>query len=154
MFTTHDVVERVSGRCNAGVKTIVLDADTLRTLLHLLGVIVWLGGQILMLAILPVLRKIGGDAPRLVAAAFGRVAWGFFGLIVITGIWNIFAVDLADVSMGYNMAFGIKMLLVLVTGGAAFLHQRATSPGMRGATGALGLVASIAALVLGVLMAH
>jgi len=136
------------------VKTITFDVDTLRTLLHLLGVIVWLGGQILMLAILPVLRKIGGDAPRMVAAAFGRVAWGFFALIVFTGIWNIFAVDLADVSMGYNMAFGTKMLLVLVTGASAFLHQRTSSPALRGATGALGLLASVAALVLGVLMAH
>jgi len=133
MFT---VAKHGAGRSNTPVKTITFDADTIR------------------IAILPVLRKIGGEAPRMVAAAFGRVAWGFFGLIVITGIWNIFAVDLADVSTGYNMAFGIKMLLVVVTGAAAFFHQRTSSPVLRGATGALGLLASIAALVLGVLMAH
>jgi len=154
MFSRGLLARPDRGGCNAAVKTITFDLDTIRTLLHLLGVIVWLGGQILMLAIVPTLRNIGGEAPRQVAAAFGRVAWGFFGLIVITGIWNVFAVDLADVSMGYNMAFGIKMLLVLVTGGAAFLHQRATSPGLRAATGALGLLASIVALILGVLMGH
>lgn len=136
------------------MKTATLDLDTIRTALHLLGVAVWLGGQILMMGLLPILRKIGDDVPRQVAAGFGRVAWPFFGLIVITGIWNIFAVDLGDVTSGYNAVFGIKMLLVLVTGMAAWMHQRADNAAMRGATGAIGFIASLAALVLGSAMAH
>lgn len=131
-----------------------LGLDEIRTTLHLLGVIVWLGGQILMLALLPVLRGIGGDAPRLAAAAFGRVAWPAFGLAVVTGIWNIMEVDMGDATTGYNIGFGVKILLVLVSGLAAALHQSTDKPAIRGMTGALGFVASVAALVMGVALAH
>lgn len=136
------------------MKTIAFGTDELRTILHLLGVCVWLGGQIVILGIVPALRKIGGDAPRQVAAAFGRVAWPAFGLIVVTGIWNVLAVDLGDVSTGYNAAFGIKMLLVVITGVAAALHQNTDKAAIRGITGGLGFTAALAALVLGVAMAH
>lgn len=131
-----------------------LGADQIRTMLHLIGVCVWLGGQIVMLGLLPALRRLGGDAPKQAAAAYGRVAWPAFGLLVATGIWNILAIDLGDVSTGYNAGFGIKMILVVITGGAAAVHQSTSRPAMRGATGALGFVATIGALVLGVAMAH
>lgn len=129
-------------------------ADQIRVILHLLGVSVWLGGQILMLGLLPVLRKIGGDAPKLAAAGFGRVAWPAFGLAVVTGIWNILEVDLADVSSGYNAIFGIKMILVVVTGVAAAMHQSTNRPAIRGITGALGFAAALGAFVLGATMGH
>jgi putative copper export protein len=128
--------------------------DQIRTILHLLGVSVWLGGQILMLGLLPVLRKLGGDAPKLVAAGFGRVAWPAFGLTIVTGIWNLLEVDLADVTSGYNAVFGSKMILVVVTGVAAAMHQSTNKPAIRGVTGALGFAASIGAFVLGATMGH
>jgi len=131
-----------------------LGADQLRVILHILGVTVWLGGQIVMLGLLPTLRKLGGDVPKQVAAAFGRVSWPAFGLVVVTGIWNILAIDLGNVSTGYNMAFGIKMLLVVATGVAAFVHQNTDKASIRGMTGALGFVAAVAAFVLGIGMAH
>lgn len=136
------------------MRSIEFGADELRTILHLLGVTVWLGGQIVMLGILPVLHKLGGDVPKQVAAAFGRVAWPAFGLIVATGIWNILAVDLSDVTTGYNAVFGIKMLLVVVTGLAAAMHQSTDKPAVRGITGGLGFAAAVAAFVLGVVMGH
>lgn len=129
-------------------------ADQLRTILHLLGVSVWLGGQIVMLGLLPVLHKLGGDIPKQVAAAFGRVAWPAFGLIVVTGIWNILAIDLGEVTTGYNAVFGIKMLLVVATGLAAGMHQSTDKPAVRGITGAVGFMAAVAAFVLGVAMGH
>jgi putative copper export protein len=128
--------------------------DQIRTVLHLLGVSVWLGGQILMLGLLPVLRKLGGDAPKLAAAGFGRVAWPAFGLTIVTGIWNLLEVDLADVTSGYNAVFGSKMILVVVTGVAAAMHQSTNKPAIRGVTGALGFAASIGAFVLGATMGH
>jgi len=136
------------------MRGIEFGADQIRTILHLLGVTVWLGGQIVMIGLVPALRKLGGDTTKVAAAAFGRVAWPAFGLVVVTGIWNLLAVDLSDVTTGYNAVFGIKMILVLVTGAAAALHQNTTSPAMRGATGGLGFAAALAALVLGVAMAH
>lgn len=128
--------------------------DDVRTILHLLGVIVWLGGQIMMLGLLPVLRKAGGDVPKEAAAAFARVAWPAFALIMFTGIWNVFAVDMAEASTGYNMAFGFKFLFVIASGAAAFVHARTTTPSVKGMTGGLGFLASLAALVIGALMAH
>ena len=113
-------------------------ANELRTMLHVLAVTVWLGGQIVMLGLLPALRKLGGDAPKTVAAAFGRVSWPFFALAIVTGIWNILAIDLSGASTGYNAAFGIKMLLVVLTGFAAAAHQSTDKPAVRGITGALG----------------
>lgn len=136
------------------VRDIDFGADEIRTILHLLGVAVWLGGQIVLMGILPVLRRLGEDAPRQVAVQFGRVAWAGFVVLVATGIWNILAVDLGDVSTGYNAAFGIKMLLVVVTGLAAALHQSTDKASVRGLTGALGFVAALGAMVLGVAMAH
>lgn len=129
-------------------------ADQLRTILHLLGVVIWLGGQILMLGILPVLRRVGGDVPAEAARAFSRIAWPAFAVIIVTGIWNILAVDLGNVSTGYNAVFGIKMLLVVITGLAAALHQTSTKPAIKGMTGALGFLAALVALVLGVAMSH
>lgn len=131
-----------------------LGTDEIRTILHLLAVSVWLGGQILMMGLLPVLRKLGGDAPRVAAGAFARVAWPAFGLAVATGIWNILAVDLGAVSSGYNAAFGIKMLLVVATGFAAFGHQNTDKASVRAMTGALGFLTALAAVVVGVAMAH
>lgn len=136
------------------METIDFGSDQLRIMLHVLGVSVWLGGQIVMLGLLPTLRKLGGDVPKQAAVAFGRVAWPAFGLAVVTGIWNILAVDLSDVSTGYNAAFGVKMLLVVVTGLAAALHQSTDKPALRGVTGALGLLASLAAFALGTAMSH
>lgn len=127
-------------------------ADQIRIFLHLLGVAVWIGGQILMLGLLPALRRMGGDAPKQVAAAFGRVAWPAFGLAVVTGIWNILAVDLGNVTSGYNAAFGVKFLMVIVSGLAAAIHQKTDKPSVRGMTGALGFLAVIVAMVLGVAM--
>lgn len=126
--------------------------DQIRTLLHILGACVWLGGQIVMLGLLPTLRKLGGDVPRQVAAAFGRVSWPAFAVLIATGIWNILAIDLANVSTGYNAVFGIKMLLVVLTGFAAGLHQSTDKPVIRGMTGGLGFAGALGALILGVAM--
>jgi len=127
------------------------DLDTIRITLHLLGVTVWIGGQILMAALVPVLRGISSDAPRLAAARFGQVAWAFFGLAMVTGIWNIFALE-GTQSSEYNATLGVKLLAVTVSGMAAFLHQRTPSAAVRGATGGIGLIAALAALLLGVML--
>ena len=137
-----------------GVTDFNLGADQIRTILHLVGVIIWIGGQITMMGILPALRRLGGDAPHAVAVQFGKVAWSGFGLIIATGIWNLLAVDLGEVSSGYNAAFGVKMLLVVITGLAAGMHQSTDKPSVRAITGALGFIAAVVAMILGVAMAH
>lgn len=129
-------------------------SDQIRIILHLLAVIIWLGGQIVMLGLLPVLRSAGGDLPASAARAWSRIAWPAFVVAVVTGIWNIFAVDLGNVSSGYNAVFGIKMLLVVISGLAAALHQSTDKAALKGLTGALGFLAALLAMVFGVLMGH
>jgi putative copper export protein len=127
-----------------------LNADTIRIFLHVLGVTVWIGGQIVMLSLMPILRSEGVDglAAR-VAGGFQRVAWPAYGLAVITGIWNLMAVEMGDNTTGWNMAFGFKFLLVLISGAAAFVHQKTDNPGLKGATGGIGFLAALAAMFLG-----
>lgn len=130
--------------------TVNFDLDTFRIFLHVLGVTVWLGGQIVMLALLPVLRKAGVDGlPAQAAHAFQRVAWPAFGLTFVTGIWNIFEVDMDNVSTGWNITFGIKFLLVLISGAAAYIHAKADKPSIKGMTGALAFAAALVAMILG-----
>jgi len=129
---------------------IEFNIDTVRTILHLLGVAVWLGGQLVLGALVPVLRGISDDAPRLAAQRFGQVAWPFFGLLVITGIWNVAEVDPGSTSTGYNAVLGIKLLLVAASGVAAYIHTTTDSKVVRGVTGGGGAVAAFGAFVLGV----
>ncbi|MEZ5247351.1 MAG: hypothetical protein R2707_19850 [Acidimicrobiales bacterium] len=128
------------------------DLDTLRISLHILAASVWVGGQIVLAALVPVLRQIGPDAPRQAANRFGRVAWPFFALAVLTGIWNLLEIDVGDRSTEYHVTLAVKLLAVAVAGTAAAVHSLTPSVAVRALTGALGLVGSLAALVLGVML--
>lgn len=127
------------------------DLDTIRLTIHLLSVCIWVGGQIILAGLVPVLREISPEAPKKAAARFGQVAWPAFGVAVITGIWNIAELEGTQTN-DYNVTLGVKLLAVTLSGMAAFVHQRTPSPVMRAITGALGLVAALAALVLGVML--
>ncbi len=137
----------------ASTNSAALDLDAIRIGLHLLAMAVWIGGQVIMMALLPLLREVDG-LPARAAQAFGRVAWPAFGLAVATGIWNILTVPMADVSTGYNIVLGIKLLLVVAAGVATLLHQRATTASMRGATAGIGFLASLVVVLLGTMLAH
>lgn len=129
-----------------------IDVDSFRITLHLLGVAVWIGGQLVMAALVPVLRSLGPEAPRQAAQRFARLAWPFFALAVITGVWNMFEIELSDLETSYHVTLGIKMLLVAASGTAAAVHSLTGSPAIRGITGALALVSALGALFLGVLL--
>ena len=66
--------------------------DTIRLFLHVLAATIWVGGQITLAALVPVLRRLGAEIPRAAARRFNQVAWPAFAVLVITGIWNIAAV--------------------------------------------------------------
>lgn len=126
------------------------DADSLRIFLHVLGVTVWIGGQIVMLSLLPVLRKAEVEGlPARAAQAFQRVAWPAFGLAFVTGIWNIVAVDMSDTTTAYSVVFGIKFLLVLLSGIAAYAHAKSESAAIKGIMGGIGFASALGAMILG-----
>ena len=80
------------------------------------------------------------------------MAWPFFALAVATGIWSLLEIDVGDRSTEYHVTLGVKLLVVATAGTAAAVHSLTGSPTVRGITGGLGLVASLAALVFGVML--
>jgi putative copper export protein len=127
--------------------------DTIRLTLHVLAATVWVGGQIVMLGLIGPARQIGGDAPKILARAFARMAWPAFALLVITGIWNVAAVHYSSQDAAWKAVLMAKIAVVLVAGIATGLHQRATTKGQLALWGSVGGTASVAALVMGILLA-
>ena len=128
--------------------------DSIRLWLHVLGATVWVGGQLTLAALVPVLRTIGPDVPKKVARAFNRVAWPAYGLLVVTGIWNVVAVNDADhPNSTYQAVLGAKVAVVAASGITAGLHTRATSTRGLAVWGALTWLTALSALYLGVLLA-
>lgn len=125
----------------------------LRLFLHVLAASVWVGGQIVLAGLVPTVRTLGDDAPRQVARAFNRIAWPAFGLLVLTGIWNLFvALDDPDLADDYHLWFGIKLLLVLVSGGGAALHIVGRSKAALAIGGTMSALGSVGAMYLGFLL--
>lgn len=123
--------------------------DTIRLVLHLLGVAVWVGGQIVVGAIVPVVRRSHPEATRAIARGFSYAAWPGFALAVVTGLWSLAVVDVAATSTEYQVTLLVKIMLVMTSGAAAFVHQIGTTKLAVAAGGAVALLAALAALVLG-----
>ena len=132
------------------MKDVGFDAETVRVVLDILGGCVWGGGQIVVGAIVPVLKRTNPEAVTNVARAFGRIGWPFFGLAVFTGIRNV--VSLPGTTASWNALLGMKMLLVVISGASAWLHQSTDRASIRGPSAATALLASLAALVMGVML--
>ena len=49
--------------------------DTVRLFLHVLAAAVWVGGQVTLAALVPVLRRLGTEVPSAAARRFNQVAW-------------------------------------------------------------------------------
>ncbi len=125
--------------------------ETIRLFLHVLAATIWVGGQLTLAALVPALRGIE-DVPRKAARQFNRIAWPAFAVLVATGVWNIIAER--DKNHGsWAVTFGIKMVVVLISGVTAFLHGRAKSRAGLAVFGALTGASALAALFLGILLA-
>jgi putative copper export protein len=98
------------------------DTTTIRLYLHLLGVAVWVGGQIVLAGLVPALRTLGSDVLSTVARRFQLIAWPGFLLVMVTGIWNTMEVDLDTRSDEYVGTFGLKMTFVTISGLSAGAH--------------------------------
>ncbi len=129
------------------------DLDTIRLFLHLLAVSVWVGGQIVLAALVPVLRSVGAEAPKAVANQFNRIAWPAFAVAILTGGWMLGEVGVGDRSTGYQSALLVKLLLVALSGVAAYLHAHARTRAGTAVWGALGGLSALAALLFGAILA-
>jgi putative copper export protein len=128
--------------------------DTVRLFLHVLAATVWVGGQLVLAALVPVLRRFGSEATSAVARRFNQVAWAAFAVLVATGIWNVTAAS-QQVSQdaSYRTTLIVKLVVVLISGVAAALHIRSRTARGRAVMGALTGISALAALFLGVLLA-
>jgi len=126
--------------------------DVVRLSLHILAACVWVGGQLTLAGLLPALRAIGGEAPQQVARQFRRVAWPAYAVLLVTGLWNAAVWSGESEHAGHGGLLGLKIALVLLSGAAAFAHERAGDRIALAVWGALAGLASLATLVVGVVL--
>jgi len=130
---------------------LAVNLDTVRLFLHVLAATVWVGGQLTLAALVPALRRLGPDVPRAAARRFNLVAWPAYGVLVLTGIWNIAAAG--HTTSSYRATLIAKVAVVAASGIAAVLHARAKSTAGLAIWGALTGLTALAALFLGVVLA-
>lgn len=121
--------------------------ETVRLFLHVLAACIWVGGQLVLGALVPTLRAAGPDVPAAAARAFNKIAWPAFWVLVATGIWNMLAVDVNQTTLG------LKLTAVAASGVTAWLHARASTARGRGVYGALTALTALLALLLGIILA-
>jgi putative copper export protein len=126
--------------------------ETLRLFLHILAATIWVGGQITLAALIPALRAAGTDVPKAAANAFNRVAWPAFGILVLTGIWNVEAEG--DKGVAYQHTLLLKYTLVVSSGFTAYMHARVASRKAMAVFGALTGLTALATLFAGIMLAE
>jgi putative copper export protein len=127
-------------------------AATIRLFVHVLAATVWVGGQFVLAGLLPTLRRQSPEAPRAAARAFARLAWPAFGVLVVSGIWNLTAIDLANTTTTYQITVFVKIVVAGAAAGFVLIHSVGKTKLALALGGALGAVCSVAALYLGILL--
>jgi putative copper export protein len=113
--------------------------------LHLVAATVWIGGLIVVAALVPAVRKVTTDREiiRAIARRFGVISWIALGTLVLTGAWM--AADRL-----WDTVLITKVSLVLVSAVLAAWHTLAArnqSPALRGAV--QGVILILALVILG-----
>ena len=126
---------------------------TLRLGLHVLAATIWVGGQFVLAGLVPTLRKLGPDAPRLAARQFNLIAWPAYGLLLFTGIWNLF--ENSPMPTSWHPLIEIKVLCFLLSGLGAFAHSHANgNKAILAIGGASASLFAVAALFMGVALQY
>jgi putative copper export protein len=127
--------------------------DTLRLTLHVLAASIWVGGQIVLMGLVGPARSYGPEVPAGLARAFARLAWPAYAVLVVTGFWNISTFHWAHQTGAWKAVLIAKIVVVAAAGVGSLLHSRATSRSGLALWGSVAGLASVAALVMGVLLA-
>jgi len=130
-------------------------ASTVRLFLHVLAATIWVGGQIVLLAVVPTVRRLAGaNGTRAVARVFQFVAWPAFLVLLATGVWNLTAVHVADQSSEYLTTLFVKLVLVGISGAGALAHTLFVrrNPALGGIAAGIGLLAALGAVFFGILL--
>jgi putative copper export protein len=127
-----------------------VNAETIRLFLHVLAATVWVGGQLTLAGLVPGLRALGPDAPRTVARRFNRIAWPAFGVLFLTGLWNLAETNVGDQPSEWIATLLAKLTIVALSGISAALHIRAATKKGLAVWGALSGLSALLALFYGV----
>lgn len=128
--------------------------DGIRLSLHVLAATIWVGGQLTLAELVPTVRKLSPEATRLAARAFARLSWPAFVVLVLTGFWNLGAVDMSSQSTAWKIVLGIKIAVVAISGVSAYIHTKAKSTVGLAVWGSISGLSAVAALVIGVFLAN
>lgn len=134
--------------------------------LHITAATIWVGGQVTVAAVIPLLRSHEGLAAA-VGRRYQRIAWPAFAVLVLTGVQNVHNAGLSWLHLFDNPAgrtLSVKLGLVLVSGTAAAVHAllqaptasegSRSSPVASAALGSVSLVAALGAAFFGVDIAN
>ncbi len=127
-------------------------ATTIRLFLHVLAATVWVGGQFALAGLVGTLRRESPGAPRAAARAFAKLAWPAFGVLVVTGIWNLTAIDVGNTSTRYQITVFVKITVAVASAVFVLIHSLGKTKLALALGGALGALCSLAALYLGILL--
>jgi putative copper export protein len=119
---------------------------------HLLGVSVWVGGQITLLVIMKTIRDNSKGLLPLVARRFARASWSALGVTVATGVALVLRVNPTEQGTAYSITLALKLALVFLAVAAVIIHSTSKQRLLIALGGAIGLVASLGSLALGVLL--
>lgn len=121
--------------------------------LHIVAACVWIGGQIVLGALVPLLRS---DRELVMAAArrFGWLGWSAFAVLIVTGLINMHEIGISFAHLNAtatSRTLSLKLGLVIISGLAAAAHSllpRLMPEGSprRALTGILAGLALLAAL--------
>lgn len=132
-----------------------MDIDWLgsvRLFVHVIAATVWVGGQLVLAALVPILRSQDPGLPKIAARAFNRVAWPAYWVLVVTGVWNI-AAEHAEAPTGWTTVLAVKVALVALSGVSAFLHTHASTTLGLALWGALSGLSALSVVYVGILLA-
>jgi putative copper export protein len=126
--------------------------DTVRLFVHVLAASVWVGGQIVLAGLVPSLKRAAPESVKVAARAYSHVAWPAFGLVVMTGLWNLSEIDVTGTSTAYQITLFVKISLAIASGAAAAVHQVGRSKVALAVGGAIGLLGALGAMFCGYLL--
>lgn len=135
--------------------------------LHVIAATVWIGGQITLAALVPVLRSVEG-LPVLAARRFQWLAWTAFAVLIVTGVWNMQNAGIGWTHLNATPAgrtLRMKLAFVVLSGLGAAVHAYFVGPrasqgagtrtrALSGIFAGVGLLAAVIAALYGVVIAQ
>ena len=137
---------------------LTVSAHTVVVWFHVLGACVWIGGQLVVAAVVPLTRG-NPQLARDLGRRFQQVAWPAFAVLMITGVIQALDDGITPSTLLASAAgrtLGVKLIFVLVSGAAALAHvltpERRRSPRLSGALGGISFLGAVVAALYGVVL--